>query len=505
MKNISNDLRNIINKSKQTKQVGDTRIDKNGRTLVWTKTPSGYDWRKQKDNNTSSDKTTQSNNSVDKLKKFLKNTDNDKLKQFANKPKNDPKLRQFAYDELVERGIDVSDINLNTGRYGMLNSLSGNDTDNEEDLKQLKTDKGDVNRFVDDEGHIDYRNPQFIKEKFGFTDWSKATKSQRIAYDNFVHDIKTNSPDYLSPIKEIGNLNKMFITFLKTKAPLFIASGGAGVGKTYNFHLVAQYLNMKPFDPETDSPGDSDYDYVEAPEVQSVVQLAQVLKEHNGKTIVFDDADNIFRTPETMGMLKKATATSGKRIIGKKSSNANSNVDPFEFTGKIVFLTNMNQSDFTKNEDMNAVYSRADKKDIYFTKREQLFFIDKLKHKFNFTGVDRLENKADDIKERDEVYQLIADNIDKIDPAKFNSRTMKEIINIKRAEDVANEVISNDPVMASMMNIEADDWKDTARKMLIKGIYVGRKRNIEKAYDILNLDTPMEKSERILNLNDDEE
>jgi hypothetical protein len=149
----------------------------------------------------------------------------------------------------------------------------------------------------------------------------------------------------------------------------------------------------------------------------------------------------------------------------------------------------MNQSQLTKDENLSAIYSRALKKDIYFTKQEQLFFIDKLKHKFDFTGIDRLPNKAEDVKERDEVFDLLKENIADIDPAKFNVRSMKEMLEMKRASDHAKEFIKNDPIMGKMLFGTGSDWKKKVKASLIKGEgYSPKKEAFEKAKEILNLE-----------------
>lgn len=490
---ISKDLSNIIEKA-ATRQVGSTKTDNQGRTLVWTETkPGKFDWRisknqsQNKDNSDSDDD--EDEDDVDgkfsKLQKHLKNSTVDSLKAFAKKPGNAPKLRQAAYDELVERGEDVDDIDLNTGKYGQMKQAFG--VGNGKSNFKLNAD-GSTNNSDEDEEDADWKDPEFIRKKFGFNDFSKATKTQRIAYDNFVTAQKAKDPNYLPPEEEIYDLNTLYAQFLMTDSPLMIASGGAGVGKTHNLHLVAKAMNKKPFDPDTDQAGDDDYDYVEAPEVNSAPQLASLLKEHNGKIIVFDDTDNLLKSQDTFGILKKATASSGKRIVGKKSAGAG-NIDPFEFTGKIIFLTNMNQAQLTKDENLNAIYSRALKKDIYFTKQEQLHFIDKLKHQFNFTGIERLENKADDIQEREEIFKLLKDNIEDIDPAKFNVRSMKEMLEVKRASDRAEEFIKNDPVMGKMLFGNAGDWKKKVKTLLVKGEGFNPKReSLEKAKEILNLE-----------------
>ena len=477
---------------KANRQVGDSHPKKPN--LVWTEyKPGKFDWRNRK---AGSNKKSNSNNSTNsgetraqKLKK-LKNTlakkDDDALRGLASKPGNNVELRQFAYEELENRGVDVSDIDMNNGKLGQLKqqqaAFSGED-------ENLKTPSPSAANAADNENELDpddteWSNPEYVKKKFG----GLRTKAQRIAADEFVHQKKTSQDNYVPPIEEIYDLNGMYYNFLQTESPLMIVSGGAGVGKTYNFHKTAEIAGKKPFEPGEDDEGDQDYDYVEAPEIKSEAQFAQVLKQHNGKTIVFDDSDNILKEPDTLGMMKKATASGGKRIIGKKSTNKNSNVDPFEFDGKIVFLTNMTADQLTKNPNIDAIYSRAVKKDIQFTKKEQLSFIGRIKDLADFTGVERLDDPQEDKKERKEVFDIIADNIDKVDPQKFNSRTMKEALEAKRTAERVNAAFDNDNLgasLASQMFGQQKDWKKEVEKLLTKGQNID---NIfEKAINHFNL------------------
>jgi hypothetical protein len=484
MNKISHELGNIIEKA-STRQVGATKTDKNGKTLVWTQLKSGnFDWRIAPSGTPKSDGGNAPVGKHAKMLAFLKKSPSDKLVVYANKPTNDPNLRQAAYDELVERGDDVSDIDLDTGRYGKLKSALSTDDDPVFELD----DADDLDFDMDDEEDIDVFDPELIRKKFG----NLKTKKQRIEYDNFVQKNKEKNPRYKGPMKEIRELNELYIQFLKTTDPLMIASGGAGVGKTFNFHLCAQACNKKPFNPEKDEPGDADYDYIEAPEV-TPAQLIPLLKEHNGKIIFLDDSDGILKKEEGLGILKKATASSGKRIIGRKTSSAATSIDPFEFTGKIIFLTNMSLAELTKDDDMKAISSRAIKKDIYFTKKEQMMFIEKLKHKFEFTGVDRLPNKLDDIKEREEIVQILKDNYKDIDPSKFNSRILKEAMQKRRAKLGSQEMIANDPVMSKLLfhyeddDTNADDeWKEDLVDYLTKG-FTTKDKTLQKAKKILNL------------------
>jgi hypothetical protein len=484
MKKSSDTIGQIVGTDKLTKaaarQVGDTKVGKDGVTRYWTQLSSGkFDWRKKKPKG-GGGASSGGDGKAAKLKKHLATADEASLTKYAKGDMNDPLLRQFAYDELERRGVDVSDIDLNTGRTKTMKETFGDDDD---DTAGSGTPTAiDGLPDDDDDGSKDWRNPDFIKKKFG----GLKTKKLRIAADAYIHNQKIKEDSYKPPQKEIYALNKAYAQFLDTDSPLMIASGGAGVGKSFNLHAVAKAMGKKPFDGETDEPGDGDYDYVEAPEVKSDTQLVMLLQEHNGKTIVFDDSDNVLKEPSTMGIMKKATASSGKRIVGKKSGNKSSDVPPFEFTGKILFLTNMNQADLTKNEHLNAIYSRALKKDLNFTKMEKLEMIEKLKHKMNFTGIDRLDTPAEDNQEREEVFDIIKDNIAKIDPDKFNSRTFKEALEIKRGIDGANKMIEDDPVTNKMLFGDIEDWEPEVENFLVKGL-TPDENNLEKALSHFNL------------------
>jgi hypothetical protein len=70
--------------------------------------------------------------------------------------------------------------------------------------------------------------------------------------------------------------------------------------------------------------------------------LYRSLFENNGKTIVFDDCDSILKDPIAINLLKGALDSYSKRYI---SWNADMKDDDlprsFEFTGRIIFISNM--------------------------------------------------------------------------------------------------------------------------------------------------------------------
>lgn len=489
---------NTLGQIKKARAIGETKVDKSGKTLVWTMTTKGVlDWRvapadaqtKAPEAKVSADTSTDSSKTAGHglppaTVAFLKQTDVEKLFTFANKPGNNPALRQAAYDELVERGEDVSEIDMNSGVLGKQKQFFGSDDDtdftfNIPDATLVPPAIWDKVKQIFPDGDIDYKNDKLIKTVFN----GLSTKAERIKYDNFVDEVKRSDEFYMSPKEEIHDMNKQIAGFIQNKSPFMMISGGAGVGKSYNFKGVAGVMQKRQFDPSTDSPGDGDYDYVEVGEVSSAGQLIELLRKHNGKTILFDDADTGLFRKDCLNVLKKATNPSGVRYIGKESGD---DAGTFAFDGQIVVLTNKGQNELTADPDRLAVYTRALKRDIYFTKREQLEFMTPLIHKFEFDDVKRLDNAQDDMEERDSILELMVENFDRIDPVKMNSRFMRELIQEKRDEGVADGITQKNASAASFFG-GGSDWKRKLTQKLVKGNSI--KMGVKEAFEVLKLNT----------------
>jgi hypothetical protein len=162
---------------------------------------------------------------------FLASTTSDNLVKFASKPGNNAPLRQAAYDELVERGEDVSGIDMNTGKLGKQNALFGTDDDEDygfaiPDATLVPSAIWDKVKLIFPDGDIDYKNDKLIKNVFN----NLSTKSERIKYDNFVDEVKRSDEFYMAPRFEIQSMNKQIAGFIANQSPFMIISGGAGVG-----------------------------------------------------------------------------------------------------------------------------------------------------------------------------------------------------------------------------------------------------------------------------------
>lgn len=487
----------IIEKAVQRK-VGD--MHPNGK-WVWTEyKPGKFDWRPPKKN--ASDGTGSGSGSSDtssggaakktatttttakkgkpmdsqKLVQWAAQTSDDNLLKVANSKNGNAQMRMIAYKQLESRGFDMSKVDT-SGTLGQLmkmtqgakssttssqgsedDTVSGAAAGASVDIDDDTDEGGDDGDQITEKWYLN-KNDDRVKKRFNLK-----TKEGRIKYDQFVYKEKKKEPDYKNPVEVIQDLNEQYLEFLDNPEQRFmISAGGAGIGKSYGFNKIAELLNMKPFE-EGDQPGDDDYDIFEAPDVNSGKQLLGILKAHNGKIIVFDDNDKVLRRADCASVMKKATATTGKRIVGDPD-DIKSN---FEFTGRIMIMTNKDLNSLAENEDTKAIISRAMMvSEIYLTVPEQIEVMKSRYQDYEFKQAPRLDDEAEDKKERDEIMKLIEDNQKNIDPAQFTTRTFQEILINKRKVDNANEK-RNNPAFAAMIGSKQKDWKKVALDVLTK-------------------------------------
>lgn len=489
---------------KKARQVGDQHPSK---PWVWTEyKPGKFDWRPIKgkkattassgdsgddDDNAGATKKTPSKPSASqiagakakagkpmdsqKLVTWAAQTSDDNLLKVANSKNGNAQMRMIAYKQLESRGFDMTQVDT-SGTLGQLMKMTGKGNpkaattgdDDEVDVADTN-EEADVDIDDDSDGGTDGveitekwyldRNDDRVKKMFNLK-----TKEGRIKYDQFVYRMKKKEKDYKDPVEVVQDLNEQYLEFLDNDEQRFmISAGGAGIGKSYGFNKMAELLNMKPFE-EGDSPGDGDYDIFEAPDVNSGKQLLNILKAHNGKIIVFDDNDKVLKRADCASVMKKATATTGRRIVGDPDDIKQN----FEFTGRIIIMTNKDLSQLSENEDTKAIISRAMMvSEIYMTVPETIEVMESRYQDYEFKQAPRLDDEADDKKERDEILNLIKKNQKNIDPAQFTTRTFQEILVNKRKVDNANEKRSN-PAFAALIGTKNKDWKEVALGVLTK-------------------------------------
>lgn len=406
---------------------------------------------------------------------WAQKTSDDNLLKVANSKNGNAQMRKIAYDALEQRGFDMSQVDTSgtlaqlmkmTGKGGANTSTSGDDG---EDVVADTNDDATVDIDDDSDGGTDGnkitekwyldRNDDRVKKMFNLK-----TKEGRIKYDQFVYKMKKKEKDYKNPVEVVQDLNEQYLEFLDNDEQRFmISAGGAGIGKSYGFNKMAELLNMKPFE-EGDSPGDGDYDIFEAPDVNSGKQLLNILKAHNGKIIVFDDNDKVLKRADCASVMKKATATTGRRVVGDPDDVKQN----FEFTGRIIIMTNKDLAQLSESEDTKAIISRAMMvSEIYMTVPETIEVMESRYQDYEFPSAPRLDDEGEDKKERDEIMNLIKKNQKNIDPSQFTTRTFQEILTNKRKVDKANEKRAN-PAFAALIGSKNKDWKEVAMGVLTK-------------------------------------
>ena len=226
-----------------------------------------------------------------------------------------------------------------------------------------------------------------------------------------------------------------------------IITGQSGVGKT---HDVTQALK--------DTPQANNYISIKGSITSA--GLYETLFLNNGKLIIFDDADKVFESQESVNILKAALDTYPEREISRVQSNyfetsgmsqkdieANfygdvkladkpTKVDPknkgkfpktFIFTGQIIFISNL------KGEEIDsAVIGRSLHVDVELTKEQVL---DRMRSIMQNIHPDV---KMEDKEEALQVLDFLTTNFDTKFP--LNVRTLIHSINIRISNDLPVEI-----------------------------------------------------------------
>ena len=165
------------------------------------------------------------------------------------------------------------------------------------------------------------------------------------------------------------------IQVARGKSNSLIISGDPGVGKTQTVRDTLASLGME-----------KDTDYYFATGTATTAGLYELLFRNRSRLLVFDDCDAVFKEPESVNILKGALDTYETREISKLTKgntfdstgmeeeeiedNFNTSgkfPNKFDFTGHIIFISNLPESKFDK-----ALLSRSLHVDVHLNKEELL-------------------------------------------------------------------------------------------------------------------------------------
>ena len=195
------------------------------------------------------------------------------------------------------------------------------------DLKKLS--KSLVESLVESEGDIDaeLKNSKPVKE---------LDPDVKKAEDEY---------EYSDPDTIFDDLKTYVDMVISGSQPSLLLTGSPGVGKTY---LVTKQLK------------DAGVKYLHVKGRSTAAGMYITLYEHNGEVILFDDCDSIFNSDDAVNILKGALDTDEPRkiswLVGRplKTSDGGSAPKQFDFTGKVIFISNLPQKKIDK-----AIKSRS--------------------------------------------------------------------------------------------------------------------------------------------------
>ena len=145
--------------------------------------------------------------------------------------------------------------------------------------------------------------------------------------------------DSRNPEEMFGNLERLTKMVGRGIQPSLVITGMAGVGKT---HLVKETLKVMGLR--------ESHEFVHFKGRATAAGLFITLYQNSDKVVILDDCDSVFKDDDAVNILKAALDSYDTRKISYISSKQLKDEfgDPipahFEFTGRIIFISNISQS-----------------------------------------------------------------------------------------------------------------------------------------------------------------
>ncbi len=143
-----------------------------------------------------------------------------------------------------------------------------------------------------------------------------------------------------------------------------IVAGPGGLGKTHSVTATLEKMGKTEL-----AIGAEDGDYIFVKGHSTAKALYRTLWENNGKIIIFDDCDSVFKDPIGANILKAALDSYDKRVISWNAEFSEREDLPnrFEFVGRVIFISNLSVEKMPQ-----AMLSRSLKCDVTMTLAEKV-------------------------------------------------------------------------------------------------------------------------------------
>jgi len=229
------------------------------------------------------------------------------------------------------------------------------------------------------------------------------------------------------PQQMFNNLERLTKMVGKGIQPSLVITGSAGTGKTFLVKDTLTKMGLKESN-----------EFVHFKGRATAAGLFVTLYDNCDKIIVLDDCDSVFKDPDAVNMLKAALDSYDTRNISYITSKPLKDQfgthlpRSFEFTGKIIFISNLDQS--TLDE---AIRSRSFVSDISMTTEQMFMRIEGL--------MEKMENKIP-TKAKQQAMTIMKELNEKYDGISVNLRSFIKAARIcamgfKNARDMVAEQI----------------------------------------------------------------
>lgn len=189
-----------------------------------------------------------------------------------------------------------------------------------------------------------------------------------------------------------------------------IITGEGGLGKTYTVKQQVAQSGLVSLDGDPDI---SDYKFVKG--FTTAKGLYNTLYQWNGKLIIFDDCDEVFKNDIATGILKGALDSYDERLVCWVTNKEGGDIpNEFIFTGRIIFISNLSADRMDQ-----AILSRSSHVDLTMSVNDKIERMSNILHAPHF-----MPKVSKEVK--DEAFEVLMQFAD--DCKNLTMRTLIEVI-----------------------------------------------------------------------------
>lgn len=256
------------------------------------------------------------------------------------------------------------------------------------------------------------------------------------SFDEITGAVKEVKSDRFCINQRFSFVEKLISMVASGVQPSAVITGQGGLGKTYTVTKTltnAGYVDASTLaDFQVGQVVQRSKLFVTVKGYSTAKGLFRTLFENNGSVIVFDDCDSVLKDPVALNLLKGALDSYGKRIISWNADMKDEDLPrSFDFTGKVVFISNKAQNDIDQ-----AIRSRSMMIDLAMTLDQKIDRMDFISKSEEFMPEYSMEVKQD------------AMNL------------------IRELKDDAKEISLRTLISVSKIRASNQDWKEMAEYLL---------------------------------------